>query len=346
MLNRPQIQIGRAASAAVVALTLVVAGCGTDEETLSDRSASQPEIQTTHTPDAASPSSFEQTEAAVMAPQVPTEVTYEQSETAFLEGRYDEAVNLFTKYTERRESNPWGHYMLGMSAWKSGRYKTAETAFKRAVELDTTLVKGYVNLSRVLIESSRPTEALAVIDRALTIGGESSATYRLKGRAYHTLGRSEDAIIAYRHAIGIDSEDAWSMNNLALILIEEGRYEEALPALARATELRKDVAVFFNNLGMALERTGHFRGAEEAYTFAASLDGVSPKAIANRDRVAGVMEQPGLAPADLVALARGFEAEAENWRGSYVATATGNVQDAEALSSSVTDTTATAQPPQ
>jgi Flp pilus assembly protein TadD len=278
-----------------------------------------------------------------IAPRVAGDVTYEQSETAFLEGRYDEAVDLFTQYTERRESNPWGHYMLGMSAWKSGRYETAETAFRRAVELDTTLVKGYLNLGRVLLEASRPTEALGVADRALAVGGEASAVYRLKGRAYHTLGQSADAVAAYRQAIGIDAEDAWSMNNLAFILIEEGRYDEALPALARATELRKDVAVFFNNLGMALECTGHFRGAEEAYTLAVSLEGASPKAIANRDRVAGVKEQPGLVPADLVVLARAFEAEVGSWRGSPVATA--DVRDDETLVPSPSDTTATAQQP-
>ena len=344
MLNRMHFQFGRAANAAALALTLVVAGCGTDEETFSDRSkSSTSDIQTTTTPGVVPSTPIDEADVAV-TPPVPTEVTYEQSETAFLEGRYDEAVDLFTAYTARREANPWGHYMLGMSAWKSGRYETAETAFKRAVELDTTLVKGYLNLGRVLIESSRPTEALSVADRALAIGGESSAAYRLKGRAYHTLGQSEDAIAAYQRAIGIDADDAWSMNNLALILIEEGRYDEALPALARATELRKDVAVFFNNLGMALEHTGHFRGAEEAYTLAVSLEGANPKAIANRDRVASVQEQPGLAPADLAALARSFEAEVENWRGSSVATAT--VQDEETLVPSPSDTTATAQQPQ
>lgn len=339
MLNRTQfISISRASSA-VVALMLVVAGCGTDEETSSNTSTSTREVaQTTPVVDTAPPV----TEVAV-TPQPPTDVTYEQSETAFLEGRYDEAVVLFTAYTERRESNPWGHYMLGMSAWKSGRHETAEQAFKRAVELDSTLVKGYLNLARVLIESSRPTEALATLDRALATGGESSAAYRLKGRAYHTLGQSADAIAAYQQAIGIDHDDAWSMNNLAFILIEEGRYEEALPALARATELRKDVPLFFNNLGMALERVGRFRAAQEAYTYASSIDGVSAKSVANRDRVTGVLEQPGTEPVDLAALARAFELEVEGW-GTSVATA--DIETNESLSTSApADTTSLSQEP-
>lgn len=338
MLNRKFISISRA-SGALAALMLTVAGCGTDEETSSNTTSTREIAQTTPVVDTAPPV----TEVAA-TPQPPTDVTYEQSETAFLEGRYDEAVMLFSAYTERRESNPWGHYMLGMSAWKSGRPETAEQAFKRAVELDSTLVKGYLNLARVLIESSRPTEALATLDRAIATGGESSAAYRLKGRAFHTLGQSEDAIAAYQQAIGIDHEDAWSMNNLAFILIEEGRYEEALPALARATELRKDVAVFFNNLGMALECVGRFRAAQEAYTYASSLDGVSAKSVANRDRVTGVMEQPGTEPVDLAALARAFELEVEGWSTASVATA--DVETNEALSTPTpADTTSLSQEP-
>jgi Flp pilus assembly protein TadD len=326
MLNRTEIT--RAASAVLIALSITVAGCGTDEETSNNTtSTSEPEVaQSTPVVDASTPTP--ESQITYTTPSV-NDVTYEQSETAFLEGRYDEAVTLFELYTQRRESNPWGYYMLGMSAWKSGRLETAEVAFKQAIELDSTLVKAHLNLGRVLIEASRPSEAIATIDGAIAVGGESSVASRLKGNAYHTLGQTEDALVAYRRAIQIDPEDAWSMNNLAFILIEQGRYDEALPALARATELRKDVPVFFNNLGMVLEQVGQFRAAEDAYTLAASLDGVSPKAVANRDRVVGVKEQPGLTPVDLAALASAFASEIES--GSSVAT------------TAVTDTTSTQQ---
>ncbi len=325
--------------AGAVALAFVVAGCGTDEQTVTDRSVSKTKTQPATAPPV-EPTPTTDAQAAV-TPAI-AEVTYELSETAFLEGRYDEAFDLFTQYTERRPSNPWGHYMLGMSAWKSGRLDNAQAAFTKAVELDSTLVKGHLNLARVLIESHQPEAALATADRAISINGESSAAYRLKGNAYHTLGQREDALSAYRRAIQIDPEDAWSMNNLAFILIEDGRYDEALPALARATELRKDVAVFFNNLGMVLERTGHFRAAQDAYTFASSLDGVSEKSVANRDRVTLVREHPGLEPVDLAALAREFEAEMQ---GEASAATDAPTADEPALSVNPADTTSSAQQP-
>jgi predicted Zn-dependent protease len=151
----------RFASAALV-LAAFVAGCGTDEETLNQKTVSKNDTKTTPstvvetTPEPAPP-------VAVTPPAV--EATYQNSETAFLEGRYDEAFDLFTIYTAKRSENPWGHYMLGMSAWKSGRLDEAQTAFTHAIELDSTLVKAHLNLARVLLESHQPAAALTSMPR-------------------------------------------------------------------------------------------------------------------------------------------------------------------------------------
>jgi len=199
--------------------------------------------------------------------------------------------------------------MLGLSAWKGGDLTKAEEAFEKALSIDPNHVKSLVNLSRVLIDQNRIDDALVRLTHAGDIDPNSTDVQRLLGRAYHAQGKTDEAADAYRRAIELDDKDAWSMNNLAFILIEEGRYSEALPALARATELRKDVVVFFNNLGMALEQVGQFRAAEDAYTLACTLEGVSEKSVANRDRVAVVKEQPGITPVDLAALASAFASE-------------------------------------
>ncbi len=258
-------------------------------------------------------------ETVVPELETPREVTYQEAETAFLDKQYDQAVDLFTRYTERKSENPWGFYMLGLSARKAKDFDKAEDAFGQALALDQRHVKSWINLSRVLLDTDRPAEALSKIDEALALDPESNAAYRLQGRAYHQLGQKENALDAYRRAIRIDAQDAWSMNNLALIHIEQGRFEEALPPLARAVELRSDIAVFFNNLGMALERSGHFRDAAEAYEAALSLDGSYEKASANFARVDVVLEDPTLEPVDLAVVARRFVDEIDSWNEVAVA---------------------------
>ena len=54
---------------------------------------------------------------ASTAPVVPRIVTYDEAEAAFRSGSYAEATELFGSYVETKSENPWGYYMLGLSAW-------------------------------------------------------------------------------------------------------------------------------------------------------------------------------------------------------------------------------------
>lgn len=310
-----------AAAFAVLFLSLALTGCGGDEgsEVSLGRQATEPRPSNEvalppplpiETPVAVT----ESVETQIDEPEPPREVTYEEAEAAFLDRRYDEAVELFTVYAERRHSNPWGFYMLGLSAWKSGQPENAEAAFEAALELDPQHTKSWLNLSRVLLDAQRSEEALEKIDAALTLEPESGVAFRLKGRAYHQLGRLEEAIEAYHQAILSDDRDVWSMNNLGLILIEQERFSEALRPLARAVELQGEVGIFHNNLGVAMERTGHYRAAEQAYRTAFEVDESHQKAQVSLARVEGLEQDPSLEPIDLEVLAESFVEEVKGWR--------------------------------
>ncbi len=248
-----------------------------------------------------------------VTPEPPREVTYEEAEKAYTEKRYTDAVDLFTRYTDRKPDNPWGHYMLGLSAMKSGASETAEKAFEQALALDRKHVKSWLNLSRVLLETERPEDALEKLDHVFELDPESNVAYRLQGRALHQVGDLEGSVSAYREAILIDSADAWSMNNMSLVLIEQQRFDEAVAVLARAVHLKDDVAIFQNNLGIALENTGQFRAAEQAYEAAVEIDGSYERAFANLTRVQIVVEDSSVVPVDLAALSERFSDLIADW---------------------------------
>ena len=309
--------------ASILALVWIAFGCGNDNAKTNERFAvrsdggnrsGSPSARPTDpgSDTATQPAELEGPSAP--ASEMATEVSYEAAETAYNEQRYAEAVELFTRYSDRESENPWGFYMLGLSAWKAGENERAETAFVKALELDPRHVKSFVNLSRVLLDTGRPRDAMEKIDAALAIDPQSNAAYRLKGRASALLGQTDEAIAAYRRAIQIDERDAWSMNNLSLIYIEGGRFDEALPPLARAVELVCDEPIFFNNLGMALEGTGRYRAAEDAYNSAVALDDTYSKAAANLTRIDGVVEEPGVEPVTLETLAQRFIEEVATWK--------------------------------
>jgi tetratricopeptide (TPR) repeat protein len=214
--------------------------------------------------------------------------SFADGEAAYRGKKYADATAIFEGYTERRPANPWGHYMLGLSAWKGGDLSKSEQAFGKALSIDPHHVKSLVNLSRVFIEQKRHDEAVERLTRASEIEPESAEVFRLLGRTYHAQRKTDAAVDAYRRAIELDEGDAWSMNNLGLLFLETQRAAEALPLLTSAVELRKDVPEFHNNLGMALEHTRQFKAAATAYGDALAVDPNYDKAKQNLARVEGI----------------------------------------------------------
>jgi predicted Zn-dependent protease len=219
-------------------------------------------------------------------------VTYEEAESVFKEGKYGEAKDLFATYVEGKPGNPWGHYMLGLSAWKAGDFRGAETAFDRALELDPKHVKSLLNSARVLMDLKRDGEALERVKEALELDSTSTEGLRLLARAHHRLGAVDSAVEAYRQALIRDDRDVWAMNNLGMLYIEQKDPASAVPPLARAVTLRPTSPIFQNNLGMALELTGHLVEAKQAYDAAVRADSSYAKAVANAERLGDIVTDP------------------------------------------------------
>jgi Flp pilus assembly protein TadD len=246
-------------------------------------------------------------------PLPPIPVSYEDAETAFKGGNYADAAELFAAYVESKPENPWGRYMLGLSAWKAGDLARAEQAFDEALTLDPAHLKSMLNSTRVLLERGKNAEALERVTAALEIAPQSAEASRLHGRVLAQVGRNEEAIVAYQRAAALDERDTWAMNNLGLLYIQLGRYTEALPPLARATELNPRSPVFQNNLGQALERLGYYPEARKAYESAVAADSGYVKASTGLARLAGVEQPDGVTAPDLKALADEFRATVQQW---------------------------------
>jgi predicted Zn-dependent protease len=283
------------------------AGDGTTGSTTVSTDAATPSSSTTtpSTTSTGNPKPF------VIGTVVPS---YADAERAFHRGRYEEAVSMFAAYSESEPDNAWGHYMLGLSAWKTGDHTRALEAFDAALRLEPTHRKSLLNSARVLLETSRPKDALNRIEQALAIEPLSGEGLRLMGRAHDELGEIDEAIDAYQRALALDDKDVWAMNNLGYLYIQQGRSDAALLPLARAVEIRGNVPVFQNNFGTALERSGHILAAREAYGKALEADSTYAKAAVGLERVTTQGAASDTAAVDVPALAREFQAEIEQWR--------------------------------
>jgi Tfp pilus assembly protein PilF len=299
----------RSITAATIATLVATTGCGGKDK--------QPEVTgdsgVVSVPVATAPVTEPVVPTVDTTPTVYANVSFEDAEKAFTERRYGEAAKMFEAYTGRRPDNAWGHYMLGLSAWKAGDLEKARGGFERALELDPKHVKSMLNLTRVLLDQGKPNEALGRVGEVMTVDSTSGEVWRLMGRVRTALRQPDAAIEAYRTALALDPEDTWAMNNMGLVLIQQGRFAEALPPLARATQLDSEVVVFRNNLGIALERTGHYVAAAEAYRGALAIDSTYTKASLSLARVNGRTDDPSVGPVDLASLGEEFAREVRTW---------------------------------
>jgi Flp pilus assembly protein TadD len=245
-------------------------------------------------------------------------VTYGDAERVFRTGDYQAAADMFESYAARVPTNPWGPYMLGISAWRSGDHSRAVAALERTVEIEPSHPKALINLARVLLEQGNASDALDHAVKVVELNPELGEGWRVLGNARADLRMTEAALEAYRRAILVDHRDTWTMNNMGLLLIHEGKYTDALGPLARATQLRPDVALFQNNLGVALERSGYIAQAADAFRAALAADTTYQKARVSLDRVAALPASSVEQPIVLSQVAQAFQDEIEVWKGENV----------------------------
>src|SRR5262249_55201267 len=105
----------------------------------------------------------------VVPPFVGQPVTFAAGEAAYTKRNYREAAEIFGSYVQEHPKNASGHYMLGLSAWKSGDLTGARTAFERSLALDSANVKTLLNLGRVLLEQGKADEAQVRIEAAVAL---------------------------------------------------------------------------------------------------------------------------------------------------------------------------------
>ena len=295
-------------SAALVTLMLAACG-GKEDEAPVQAQAPAPTPATAPVTLASGPT---ETTAAVASTRA---VGFEDGEALFKEGRFSEAKEVFAGYVARKPENAFGHYMLGLSSWKSGDLIGAEKAFDEALARDPQHVKTLLNSARVLMDLGRNQEALERVNLAQALDSTSAEPVRLLARAQHRLGNVEAAEQAYRDALIGDERDVWAMNNLGMLYIEQRKPQDALGPLARAVQLRPTSPIFQNNLGMTLELLGDLTGARRAYDAALKADSSHAKAKSNAERLGDVVTDSTTAIGiDVSEVAEVFRQQVRMWR--------------------------------
>ena len=182
------------------------------------------------------------------------------AEVRLLQGRPEDAVEVYGALLEAEDSSPklWNEW--GVALHRLGRIDEAIGAYRNAVARDHRYVLAWNNLgvARAQLGEDAPAE------RALRKAGEGATTPEVLwnlGLFANLRGDVREAVELYTEAVRRDETVAESWNRLGGALFQADRREEAREALERALELDPELAEARYQLGFVLSALGDFKGA-------------------------------------------------------------------------------------
>lgn len=164
----------------------------------------------------------------------------------------------------------------GFVEQKSGRYERAIQLLTRATERDAGNAEAWRRLAFCYENANRPDDATATYQRAIKAQPDYYRHYLSLGTFYLNRSQFARAEEQYRQVISIAPELGSGHMNLGLALMQEGRFPEAEKELLEALRLRRSPNLELN-IGAMYYQQGRFSEAERY--FQESISGGVPTAV-------------------------------------------------------------------
>ncbi len=175
-----------------------------------------------------------------------------------------------------RGGDPAGNaYQEGETAYAAGKYQEAVVAFGQAVKLKPGWVDAHYALALSLSETGKLADANREFAEVVRLKGPYQMVvlshYNI-GNNYTDLKKYLEAIDAYRSSIDLNPDISESHNNLGLAYSALERTAEAIPEFEQAVKLSPEYATARYNLGVAYLQTGRKREAGEQQQALVKMD--------------------------------------------------------------------------
>ena len=146
---------------------------------------------------------------------------------AAIHGKPAEAKALTDEMAAKYPDHPWVLRLLGDLARLDGRFDDAVDAFSRALELDPEAVELHNLLGYALLEQGSYEEAVQSLQRYAFYAPDQANPHDSLGEAYFYTGRFEEATKEFLRALEIDPAFGWAGVHLADVLSVTGQIERA-----------------------------------------------------------------------------------------------------------------------
>ncbi len=181
---------------------------------------------------------------ARIAPQ-DLRLTLRRGQIALLEGRFDDAVQLFRQARTQQPESPAIHHGLGLALWRSNDLDEARQSLLRAVELAPQQPEFLLDLGKLLVETGTASEAIPYLERATQADSPPAEAFFELSRAHRRAGNQPEAnryLERFRQLrdeqqAGIDrQEQLGTALRRGQDLLRHGNVRQALQAFQQAVE--------------------------------------------------------------------------------------------------------------
>jgi tetratricopeptide (TPR) repeat protein len=156
---------------------------------------------------------------------------------ALEEGRYDAAVQAFTKAIDADSKDYFAHFNLAFAYGALHKDAEAIAEYRKTLELKPGLYEAELNGGILLLRQKQPADALPLLAGAAEQKpAEFRPRYYLAESQYQT-GAYEQAEASYRMALEIDAKSAASELGLAHALARQEKLADAAPHYRQAAQL-------------------------------------------------------------------------------------------------------------
>jgi tetratricopeptide (TPR) repeat protein len=164
------------------------------------------------------------------------------------QGRFQQAVQLFTKIVRAVPNFAPAHHMLGLIAFQTGQFDQAIQALTQAVNLQPTNTHFLTNFIEVLRSAGHLERAREIGQRAVRLAPSSAAAHSNLGLVYYDLDDLNQAQASQERALALAPEFDRAINNLGSIARDRGDRKEAVRQYEKALRINPNSVETANNL--------------------------------------------------------------------------------------------------
>lgn len=153
------------------------------------------------------------------------------------EGRYEEAIELFTEAISEDPINPIYHYYLGSSFEKNGNLDKALEAYQKSIELKPDFILPVSSAARIYAKKQDYKKAVEFFKNAAELGDLDATTFYNYGVCLLNNGMNAEAKMVFERLLGLDEDYTDAYYHLGIICVGLGQTEEAKEYLQKFVDM-------------------------------------------------------------------------------------------------------------